>query len=43
MNAGHPASVDAVTSDAVHASLLIPELAGLATGLSRWIEDDLVV
>ena len=43
-DAGHPTSVDPVTSDAVHASLLIfPELARLASGLSRWIEDDLVV
>jgi hypothetical protein len=43
-DAGHPTSVDPVTSDAVHASLLIfPELASLAGGLSRWVEDNLVV
>jgi len=42
-DAGHPTSVDPVTPDTVHASLLIfPELAVLANGLSRWIADDLV-
>jgi hypothetical protein len=41
-DAGHPISVDPVTPDAVHASLLIfPELAKLANGLSRWVCNDL--
>jgi hypothetical protein len=41
-DAGHPTSVEPVTSDAVHASLLIfPELARLANGLSRWVCNDL--
>jgi hypothetical protein len=41
-DAGHPASVDPVTPDTVHASLLIfPELARLANALSRWVSDDL--
>jgi hypothetical protein len=40
-DAGHPTSVDPVTPDTVHASLLIfPELARLANSLSRWIADD---
>jgi len=40
--AGHPASVDPVTPDTVHASLLIfPELARLANGLSNWVLNDL--
>ena len=41
-DAGHPISVDPVTPDTVHASLLIfPELARLANSLSRWVADDL--
>lgn len=41
-DAGHPMSVDPVTPDTVHASLLIfPELARLANSLSRWVSDDL--
>jgi hypothetical protein len=41
-DAGHPVSVDPVTPDTVHASLLIfPELARLANNLSRWVSDDL--
>jgi hypothetical protein len=41
--AGHPTSVHPVTSDAVHASLLIfPELAKLANGIDLWIVKDLV-
>jgi hypothetical protein len=41
--AGHPISIDPVTSDAVHASLLIfPELAKLADGLQLWVKTDLV-
>jgi hypothetical protein len=41
-DAGHPTSVDPVTPDTVHASLLIfPELARLATSLSRWVAEDL--
>ncbi len=41
-DAGHPMSVDPVTPDTVHASLLIfPELARLANSLSRWVADDL--
>ena len=41
-DAGHPVSVDPVTPDIVHASLLIfPELARLANNLSRWVSDDL--
>jgi len=40
--AGHPVSVDPVTPDSVHASLLIfPELARLATALSDWVSTDL--
>jgi len=36
-DAGHPVSVDPVTPDTVHASLLIfPELASLAEALFRW-------
>lgn len=36
--AGHPVSVDPVTADEVHASLLIfPELAALASDLEAWI------
>jgi len=41
-DAGHPTSIDPVTPDTVHASLLIfPELARLANGLSRWVANDL--
>lgn len=39
---GHPVSVEPVTPDTVHASLLIfPELARIAGSLSRWIENEL--
>lgn len=41
-DAGHPTSVDPVTSDTVHASLLIfPELAKLASNLSNWVNNNL--
>jgi hypothetical protein len=41
-DAGHPVSVDPVTPDTVHASLLIfPELARLANALSHWLIDEL--
>jgi hypothetical protein len=41
-DAGHPASVDPITSDTVHASLLVfPELAKIANGLSTWVTNDL--
>jgi len=41
-DAGHPTSIDPVTPDTIHASLLIfPELARLANSLSRWVADDL--
>lgn len=41
-DAGHPTSVDPVTPDTVHASLLIfPELAKLAAELSAWVSNDL--
>jgi hypothetical protein len=41
-DAGHPTSVDPVTPDTVHASLLIfPELAKLADSLQRWVISDL--
>ena len=37
-DAGHPLSIDPVTADTVHASLLIfPELARLANSLSAWV------
>jgi hypothetical protein len=37
-DAGHPASIDPVTADTVHASLLIfPELSALATSLTDWV------
>ena len=37
-DAGHPASIDPVTSETVHASLLIlPELAKLASNLNTWV------
>lgn len=42
-DAGHPTSVDPITPDTVHASLLIfPELARLADRLSDWVAQDLV-
>jgi hypothetical protein len=41
-DAGHPNSIDPVTPDTVHASLLIfPELAGLAGALCKWVSDDM--
>lgn len=41
-DAGHPASIDPVTPDTIHASLLIfPELARLASELQHWIRDHL--
>jgi hypothetical protein len=41
-DAGHPTSVDPVTPETVHASLLIfPELARLANNLSKWISNEL--
>lgn len=41
-DAGHPTSVEPVTPDTVHASLLIfPELARLANSLARWAADSL--
>ena len=40
-DAGHPASIDTVTPESVHAALLIfPELAVLALNLKKWIEND---
>lgn len=40
-DAGHPVSVEPVTAEEVHASLLIfPQLAMLATQLSNWIGSD---
>jgi hypothetical protein len=40
-DAGHPVSVDPVTPDEVHASLLIfPQLAALASQLKDWITSD---
>jgi hypothetical protein len=42
-DAGHPASVDPVTPDTVHASLLVfPELAKIANGLAAWVSVNLV-
>ena len=42
-DAGHPTSVDPVTSDSVHASLLIfPELAKLSAKLMKWVTSDLI-
>lgn len=42
-DAGHPTSVDPVTPDTVHASLLIfPELAKLAHKLITWVTNDLI-
>jgi hypothetical protein len=41
-DAGHPTSIDPVTPDSVHASLLIfPELASLADHLSTWVTQKL--
>ena len=41
--AGHPAAIDPVTSDGVHASLLIfPELAKLAADLQEWVTSNYV-
>ena len=40
---GHPSSIDPVTPDTVHASLLVfPELARLASGLTEWVATSLV-
>jgi hypothetical protein len=42
-DAGHPTSVAPVTSETVHASLLIfPELARLANNLSKWIANECI-
>jgi len=39
---GHPSTVDPVTPDTVHASLLIfPELAKLQNKLINWVKNDL--
>jgi hypothetical protein len=41
-DAGHPTSVDPVTPDTVHASLLVfPEVARLANSLSLWVDNEL--
>lgn len=41
-DSGHPTSIDPVTADTVHASLLIfPELAKLADRLSQWVVNSL--
>lgn len=41
-DAGHPESIDPVTPDTVHASLLIfPELTRLACGLNSWVNTNL--
>jgi hypothetical protein len=41
-DAGHPANVDPVTPDTVHASLLVfSEIARIANGLSTWVTNDL--
>lgn len=41
-DAGHPASVDPITSDIAHASLLaFPEMAGLACALWDWVVDEM--
>jgi hypothetical protein len=41
-DAGHPNSIDPVTPDTVHASLLIfPELASLSGALWNWVCDDM--
>lgn len=42
-DAGHPTSVDPVTPDTVHASLLIfPELAKVTDRLRTWVTNDLI-
>jgi hypothetical protein len=39
---GHPTSIDPVTPDTIHASLLIfPELAKLGGKLKTWVTNDL--
>ena len=41
-DAGHPASVDPVTQETVHASLLLfPELAALTKDLTTWVNEEL--
>lgn len=41
-DAGHPTSVEPVTPDTIHASLLIfPELTRLANSLANWVANDL--
>jgi hypothetical protein len=41
-DAGHPSSIDPVSEDAVHASLLVfPELARLSTSLATWVDTEL--
>ncbi len=41
-DSGHPSSISPVTSDNVHASMLIfPELAKLSDNLIKWIENDM--
>jgi hypothetical protein len=41
-DAGHPSSIDPVTADTVHASLLLfPELAALAAALKDWVSTDM--
>jgi hypothetical protein len=41
-DAGHPTTIEPVTPETVHASLLIfPELAGLAWALCDWIVDEM--
>jgi hypothetical protein len=40
-DAGHPTSIEPVTSESVHASLLLfPVLAGLTDDLLRWVVDE---
>jgi hypothetical protein len=42
-DAGHPSSIEPVTEDGVHASLLVfPELVRLSTNLSKWVDEDLI-
>jgi hypothetical protein len=42
-DAGHPTSIEPVTSDRAHASLLVfPELAKLTNSLAAWVDKDLV-
>lgn len=42
-DAGHPASVDPVTPESAHASLLVfPELARVVNRLTEWVSNDLV-